>query len=302
MTQAQPAPPGHPVPSAQVTTAADLTGEVLRAYGGTADPRLLELVESLVRHLHAFVTETSLTGEEWLAGIRFLTETGQMCDDVRQEFILLSDALGVSSLVDLISQLAGGVPGATESTILGPFYVPGAPRRERGSSIGRAQDGEPVLVRGRVTDTLGRPLAGAALDIWQNAANGRYDVQDPGQPAFNLRGRFSTDPEGSYELRAVRPVSYRIPTDGPVGRLLRASGRHGWRAAHIHAIVTAIGHRPVTTHVFDAENGYLDSDTVFGVKDSLVRRFRPGPGDPGDVSYVVEVDFALAPADRPGLS
>jgi protocatechuate 3,4-dioxygenase beta subunit len=292
--KAKPAPGAQP---AQPMTPQELTSEVLRAYDGTADPRLREILESLVRHLHAFVTETSLTGEEWMAGIRFLTETGHKCDDQRQEFILLSDTLGVSSLVDLLGHLASRAPGATESTVLGPFYVPGAPHRQPGENIARPQDGEPTLVRGRVTDTAGRPLPGAELDIWQTAANGLYDVQDPQQPPFNLRGVFTTGPDGRYELRTVRPVSYPIPTDGPVGRLLRASGRHAWRAAHIHAIVSAGGHRPVTTHIFDSENEYLDSDTVFGVKDSLIKPFRPAsPDDPADVAYVVEMDFALAPA------
>jgi hydroxyquinol 1,2-dioxygenase len=278
-------------------TPAQLTGEVLRAYEPAADPRLREILQSLLRHLHAFVTETSLTGEEWLAGIQFLTRTGQMCDGVRQEFILLSDILGVSSLVDLIGQLA---PGATESTVLGPFYVPGAPHRRRGENIGRPQDGEPTLVRGRVTDTAGQPLAGATLDVWQTAANGLYDVQDPAQPPFNLRGIFTTGPGGSYELRTVRPVSYPIPTDGPAGALLRAAGRHAWRAAHIHAIVRAPGYQPVTTHVFDADNEYLGSDTVFGVKDSLIRPFLPARAtDPPDVKFVAEMDFTLAPA-QPG--
>jgi catechol 1,2-dioxygenase len=278
-------------------TPAQLTGEVLRAYGGTPDPRLREILHALLRHLHAFVAETSLTGEEWLAGIQFLTRTGQMCDGARQEFILLSDILGVSSLVDLIGHLA---PGATESTVLGPFYVPGAPHRKRGENIGRPQDGEPTVVRGRVTDTAGQPLDGATLDVWQTAANGLYDVQDPAQPPFNLRGIFTTAPDGRYEFRTVRPVSYPIPTDGPAGALLRAAGRHAWRAAHIHAIVRAAGHQPVTTHVFDADNEYLGSDTVFGVKDSLIRPFTPASAaDPPDVTFVAEMDFALAPA-RPG--
>ncbi|MGE5289692.1 MAG: intradiol ring-cleavage dioxygenase [Micromonosporaceae bacterium] len=289
--------------SAQAATPEELAAEVLRAYLGTPDARLREILQSLVRHLHAFVTETSLTSHEWMEGIRFLTETGQKCDDQRQEFILLSDTLGVSSLVDLLAHLANRAPGATESTVLGPFYVPGAPHRKPGENIGRPQDGEPTLVRGRVTDTDGRPLAGAQLDIWQTAANGFYDVQDPEQPPFNLRGIFTAGPDGRYELRTVRPVSYPVPTDGPVGRLLRASGRHAWRAAHIHAIVSAEGHEPVTTHIFDAANEYLESDTVFGVKDSLIKPFlSPSPGDPADVAYVVEMDFALAPATGHGAT
>jgi protocatechuate 3,4-dioxygenase beta subunit len=274
-------------------TPAELTRQVLAAYADPPDPRLRELLGSLISHLHAFVTETRLTPEEWLTAVRFLTATGQECDEERQEFILLSDVLGVSSLVDLVN----AAEGATESTVLGPFYVPGAPHRAMGEPIGRPQDGRPTLVRGRVTGLDGRPLEGATLDVWQCASNGLYDTQDPGQPRFNLRGVFTTGPDGGYEFRTARPVSYPIPVDGPVGDLLRAAGRHHWRAAHIHAIVGAPGHRSVTTHVFDADNEYLPSDAVFGVKDSLVRTFlAPGKGDPEDVSYVVDMDFALSPA------
>ncbi len=271
-------------------TPAQLTGHVLDAYDETPDPRLREILTSLISHLHAFATETKLTTQEWLAGLEFLTATGQKCDSERQEFILLSDVLGLSSLVDLIN----AAQGATESTVLGPFYTPGAPQRAMGDPIGRPEDGEPTLVRGHVTDPEGKPLAGATLDVWQCNASGLYDTQDPSQPPFNLRGVFSTGPDGSYEFRTARPVSYPVPTDGPVGDLLRGSGRHGWRAAHIHAIVSAPGRRTVTTHVFDAENPYLDSDTVFGVKDSLVKPFRlAGPGDPPDVQRVAEMDFVL---------
>jgi protocatechuate 3,4-dioxygenase beta subunit len=268
-----------------------LTQQVISAYAGAPEPRLRELFAALIRHLHAFAVETQLTPQEWMAGIEFLTATGQKCDAERQEFILLSDVLGLSSLVDLVN----AADGATESTVLGPFYVPGAPVREMGEQIGRPEDGEATLVRGYVTDRGGKPLDGATLDIWQSASNGLYDTQDPQQPPFNLRGVFVTGPDGAYEFRTVRPVSYPIPTDGPVGGLLAGAGRHHWRAAHIHAIVSAPGHRSVTTHIFDADNPYLDSDTVFGVKDSLVRQFRrAGPQDPADVSYVADMDFVLA--------
>jgi hydroxyquinol 1,2-dioxygenase len=275
-----------------VMTAHELTEEVLSAHAGTPDPRLRELLAALISHLHAFAVETRLTPQEWLAGVRFLTAVGQKCDAERQEFILLSDVLGLSSLVDLIN----ATPGATESTVLGPFYVPGAPRRQMGEHIGRPRDGSPTLVRGRVTDQAGAPVPGAKLDVWQSSGNGLYDTQDPQQPPFNLRGVFVTGPDGRYEFRTARPVSYPIPTDGPVGTLLSAA-RHGqWRAAHIHVIVSAPGYPPVTTHIFDADNPYLDSDAVFGVKDSLVREFRPpGPGDPADISYVADMDFTLAP-------
>jgi protocatechuate 3,4-dioxygenase beta subunit len=271
---------------------AQLTDQVLAAYAGTPDPRLRELLTALIRHLHGFATETGLSREEWLAAVEFLTATGRTCDDQRQEFILLSDVLGLSSLVDTLN----AADGATESTVLGPFYRPGAPVREMGAQIGRPEDGHPTLVHGRVTGPAGRALAGAILDVWQTSGNGRYDTQDPGQPPYNLRGVFVTGPDGRYRFRTVRPVSYPIPDDGPVGGLLRGAGRHHWRAAHIHAIVSAPGYQPVTTHIFDADNPYLDSDAVFGVKESLIRPFRPaGPGDPPDVSYVVGMDFTLAP-------
>jgi hydroxyquinol 1,2-dioxygenase len=273
------------------TTPCKLTDEVLAAYEGTPDPRLRELLGALIRHLHAFAAETRLTPQEWQAGIEFLTATGRACDAARQEFILLSDVLGLSSLVEDMNSAAG----ATEPTVLGPFHLPGAPTRAAGEHIGRAQDGPPTLIRGVVTDVEGAPVPGATLDVWQASGNGLYDTQDPDQPSFNLRGAFRTGPDGSYEFRTARPGSYPIPRDGPVGELLRAAARHGWRAAHIHAIVSAPGYVPVTTHIFDADNPYLDSDAVFGVKESLVRVFRPaGEADPPDVEFAVEMDFVLA--------
>ncbi len=275
-------------------SADELTGRVLAAYAGTPEPRLRELLTALISHLHAFAVQTWLTPQEWLAGIEFLTATGQTCDSERQEFILLSDVLGLSSLVEEIN----AAEGATEPTILGPFYLPGAPARAMGEHIGRPEDGAPTLVRGQVLDRAGQPLAGATLDVWQASGNGRYDIQDPEQPPFNLRGIFVTGSDGSYQFRTARPVSYPIPSDGPVGDLLRAAARQHWRAAHIHAIVSAPGCRPVTTHIFDADNPYLGSDAVFGVKDSLIKEFRPaGPNDPPDVSWIVEMDFALTAQD-----
>jgi protocatechuate 3,4-dioxygenase beta subunit len=268
----------------------ELTAEVLARLATTPDDRLREVMTALVRHLHAFAAEVRLTEAEWLAGIRFLTAVGHITDERRQEFILLSDTLGLSSLVDLITHGAG--EEVTESTVLGPFYVPGAPWRELGDSIVLGgPPGEPLLVRGTVRSTVNRPLAGAVVDVWQTAPNGRYDVQDPDQPPGNLRGRFRTDESGRYEFRTVRPVDYPIPDDGPVGGLLSATGRHPWRAAHIHAIVSAPGHASVTTHIFDSTSTYLDSDTVFGVKPSLVRTF--APDESGHLS--VTQDFVLRP-------
>ncbi len=190
-----------------------LTDDVLRAYAATPDPRVRELLTTLIKHLHAFATETGLTTAEWMAGLEFLTAVGQACHPERQEFILLSDVLGLSSLVETLN----GPRGATESTVLGPFYLPGAPHRKLGAPIGRPQDGEPTLIRGQVTDTTGKPLGGATLDVWQCASNGLYDVQDPHQPEFNLRGVFTTGADGRYAFRAVRP--------GELPRSHRWSGR-----------------------------------------------------------------------------
>lgn len=255
----------------------ELTREVLRRLEATPDPRLREVMICLVSHLHAFAKEVRLTDQEWLQAIRFLTAVGHITDDVRQEFILLSDTLGFSSLVDIINH-SDVEALATEPTILGPFYVPDSPRRDFGDSMVEYDDGgEPAILAGRVLDEAGHPIPGAEIDVWQNAATGFYAVQQPGiQPATNLRGRYLSDAEGRYEIRTVRPVPYPIPDDGPVGRLLEDTGRHQWRAAHIHARVSAEGHEPLTTHIFDRESDYLDSDTVFGVKESLIRDFVPG--------------------------
>jgi len=269
----------------------NLTEDVLQAYADTPDPRLRELLAALIRHVHAFAAETGLTHEEWMAALEFLTAVGHKCDEQRQEFVLLSDVLGLSAQVDKVN----AARGATEPTVLGPFYLPGAPHRAMGARIGRAEDGPATLFRGRVTDTEGQPIGGATLDVWQNSGNMLYDVQDPAQPRFNLRGVFTTGPDGGFAFRGVRPVSYPIPVDGPVGDLLRAAARHNWRAAHVHVILSAPGYQPVTTHIFDAANEYLRSDAVFGVRDSLIREFRPvAASDPADVQFVVDVDFALA--------
>jgi hydroxyquinol 1,2-dioxygenase len=272
-----------------------LTEEVVARLGGTPDPRLREVMTALVRHLHALVTEVGLTDEEWLAAIRFLTATGQACDDTRQEFILLSDTLGVSSLVDLVNH-SDVESLATEPTILGPFYVPGSPERGFGEDMREYEDGgEPAVLSGRVLDEDGTPVPGAVLDVWQNAATGFYAVQQPEvQGATNLRGVYRANDAGEYEIRTVRPVPYPIPDDGPVGALLRDTGRHPWRAAHIHARVSAPGYQPLTTHVFDRASDYLDSDTVFGVKESLVADFVPQ----ADGTLLCRRDFVLRRADQ----
>jgi len=276
----------------------ELTAEVVARLEAAPDPRLREVLQALVRHLHAFATEVRLSEAEWLAGIGFLTATGQICDDVRQEFILLSDTLGLSMLVDLINH-GGDDPAATEPTVLGPFYVPGSPWREYGESMVTwdGATGQPAVVRGRVLSAGGTPLPGAVLDLWQNDASGFYAVQQPSvQPPDNLRGRYRAGADGEYEIATIRPVPYPIPADGPVGDLLSRTGRHPWRAAHIHFIVTAPGHVPVTTHIFDSESDYLDSDAVFGVKGSLVKRFATQP----DGTALLEHDFVLVSTDDRG--
>ncbi|HEX4216344.1 MAG TPA: dioxygenase [Candidatus Dormibacteraeota bacterium] len=264
-----------------------LLAEVTRSFGGASDARLVEVLQALAGHLHGFASEVDLTRDEWRAAIDFLTRTGQACGPTRQEFVLLSDVLGLSSLVEM-----DDVDSATEGTVLGPFYAPDSPFRDLGASILEGeQAGEPLLVRGRVTDPGGGPLAGAVLDVWQNAANRLYAVQDRGQHPHNLRGRFRAGEDGAFTFRTIRPVPYPIPDDGPVGRLLRAAGRHPWRAAHIHVIASAPNHRTVTTHVFDAESDYLDSDAVFGVRESLIVPMRKEAG-----ILTAGFDLVLAPA------
>jgi catechol 1,2-dioxygenase len=273
----------------------DLTGEVRDGLKGTPDPRLAEILDALVRHLHGFVREVRLTDAEWAAGVRFLTETGHISNGTRQEFVLLSDVLGVSSLVDLVNHGTDADEhqvAPTETTIVGPFYAPGAPERDFGASMVEHAGGRPALLRGTVGSTSGVPVPEATLDVWQSAPSGYYAVQQPDvQGATNLRGLYRTDSRGRFEIRTVRPTPYPIPHDGPAGRLLQHTGRHPWRAAHIHVKVSAPGFVPLTTHVYDAGSEYLDSDAVFGVKPSLVAEFTEGD----DGTFVCERDFVLRP-------
>lgn len=266
------------------------------------DARLREVMGAVIRHLHALVKEVRPSEAEWMAAIQFLTETGHMCDAWRQEYILLSDTLGVSMLVDAINHRAPS--GATESTILGPFHVADAPRRAMGETICLDGKGEPLHVSGRVLGADGRPLAGATLDVWQANAEGFYDVQQKGiQPDMNLRGRFTTGADGRYRFRSAKPSSYPIPHDGPVGGLLGRLGRHPYRPGHIHFILSAPGHRPLTTHLFVPDDPYLASDAVFGVKESLVGDFRQHDDvaraaelEVGNPFWTLAHDFTLAPA------
>ncbi|WP_030322769.1 intradiol ring-cleavage dioxygenase [Streptomyces sp. NRRL B-3229] len=249
-----------------------VTEEAVTSLRASADPRLRELLTGLIRHLHDFARETRLTQQEWEKAIAFLTATGQKCTDTRQEFILLSDVLGLSMLVETIN--GDRVQGATESTVLGPFHMTESPVRALGDDIDLVGGTGPCVVSGRVRSADGTPLPGAVLDVWQADDQGFYDVQQPDvQPAGNGRGLFTADAEGRFWFRTCVPAPYPIPTDGPVGDLLRATGRHPYRPAHIHFIVGAEGHTPVTTHIFVAGSDYLDSDAVFAVKRSLVQDF-----------------------------
>ena len=287
------------------TTAADITANAVTSFDGCADPRTRELMQALVAHLHAFATEVRLTEDEWRSMIAVLTQTGDITDERRQEFILWSDALGLSMLVDALANDLP--PGATESTVLGPFYVPGAPEREYGESMAEeAGAGTPAWVHGRVLDVDGNPIAGAELDVWQNGADQLYAVQRPEAPEDHLRGRYSTREDGRYAFVAVRPVPYPVPDDGPVGRMLAATGRHPWRPAHIHMIIRAPGHRTVTTHIFDARSDYLDSDSLRGQAVAAARLPRALADDPErppgiDGEWVsLESDIVLSRGDDAG--
>jgi hydroxyquinol 1,2-dioxygenase len=279
---------------------ADLTERVVSSFANCPDARTRVLLQGLVRTLHQYVVTLGLTREEWSTAIRVLTATGHITDEHRQEFVLWSDVLGVSMLVDLIAQDADG--GATESTVLGPFYVEESPWREFDESIAEVQAGVTTRVHGRVLSTDGTPIAGAVVDVWQNGDNRLYAAQDASAPSEHLRGRFRTTEDGRYSIVGVAPVPYPIPDDGPVGSMLRTTRRHPWRPAHIHLAVRAVGYQPLVTHIFDSTSEYLDSDAVFAVKPSLVRGFvrreADEPGAPATVGgpwFDVENDLVLAP-------
>lgn len=275
---------------ARPTTVDDITNETLRRFDGTPNPRLREIMLSLTKHLHAFVKEVKLTEAEWFEGIKFLTATGHKCDDIRQEFILLSDTMGVSMVVDLISNPKPA--GATESTVFGPFHREGAPEMQMGDNIApKDVKGQPATISGRVLDLEGNPIANAVLDVWQANSEGFYDSQLPNHEELHMRGIFRTGADGRYWFKTTRPVHYPIPLDGPVGQMLNATNRHGWRPAHVHFRITAPGFQPVTTHLFDRIDPYLDSDAVLGVKESLIVDFK----DDGKGGVTAEYDFVLAP-------
>ena len=248
-----------------------ITEAVLTRVRGAKDARVKQVSEALVRHLHAFIREVEPTEAEWESGILFLTKTGHLCTDTRQEFILLSDTLGVSMLVDAINHRLPG--GATETTVFGPFYVP-PPEYPNGADIKAHLKGTPMYVSGTVQDTQGHALKEARIDVWHADRVGFYDLQKLGENStFAGRGRFYAEDDGSFRLWTIRPSPYPIPHDGPVGKMLKAQSRHPFRPEHIHFLIEAPGHRRLVTHVFAAGDKYLDSDVVFGVKDSLVREY-----------------------------
>jgi len=250
----------------RTVTSDNITDTFINYFGADTAPRTKELMASLATHLHQFVRETQLTHEEWRQALELLKWTGEMTSDERNEFVLLSDVLGVSSLVDMLHS----DPKATSSSVLGPFHVLNSPDRDYGADLKQTFKGEIILVEGVVKDTQGNLLAGAKVDIWQTAPNGMYSSQDPDQAIESFHGIFTTDEEGRYAFTTVRPVSYTVPSDGPVGVLLDATGRHPWRPSHLHYMVSAPGYRTLVTEVFPDDDPYLDQDTVFGVREDLV--------------------------------
>lgn len=276
----------------------NITDAVVARFESCADPRLKEVLTSLVRHLHGFVRETRLTEAEWMQGIEFLTATGHMTDAKRQEFILLSDTLGVSMLA--VAQNHSMPAGTTEATVFGPFHVAGAPHFDDGADIGGGAPGEPLFVDCTLRGSDGAAVAGATVDVWQADQDGYYDVQYKGMEGHRARGVLHSDAQGRVRFRSILPVAYPVPTDGPVGQMLVASGRHPWRPAHVHFMIQAPGYQTLITHVFRAGDPYLDSDVVFGVRASLISDFVAHPAGTGphakDIDgpyHTLDFDFVL---------
>lgn len=251
----------------------NITDAFLGYFGKDTDPRLKEVMASLAHHLHAFVKETNLTHAEWEKGIELMEWAGEISDKERHEFVLLSDLLGISSLVDMVNM----VPGGTSSSVLGPFHITGAPGIPIGFDMKRHYPGDVLLATGIVKDMAGNPIEGARIDIWQTAPNGLYSSQDAEQDTYSFHGIQTTGPDGRYAFTTVKPVSYEVPTDGPGGALLDATGRLAWRPSHLHFIVKADGFRSLVSEIFAEDDPYLDQDAVFGVRDDLVMRYQPQP-------------------------
>jgi hydroxyquinol 1,2-dioxygenase len=270
----------------------NITTAVIDSLAETKDARLKTVMTSLVRHLHDFVRDVEISFDEWNAAIEFLTRTGQMCSDKRQEFILLSDTLGVSMLVDAINHRMPA--GATETTVLGPFFVAAAPELPLGADISGGIAGEKLNVSGVVSSSDGRPLTDAIVDVWHADDDGYYDVQQPDLASSAMRARFRTDREGRFSFTSIMPAFYPIPHDGPVGAMLEALGRHPYRPAHVHFMIAARGYETLITHIFDAGSPYLDSDAVFGVKNSLIAEF-PRDARSGRPQRSLKYRFGLNP-------
>ena len=266
-----------------------ITEAVLTRHANTENPRLKTIISSLVTHLHAFAREVELTEDEWFKGIEFLTRCGHISDDKRQEFILLSDLLGLSMLT--VAMNNDKPAGCTEATLLGPFHVEDAPHYALGADIANGARGIPCLVRGTVCGIDGQAVPNAHIDVWQSDAEGLYDVQHADIDHPQGRGILTADSEGRYHFRSILAVPYAVPNDGPVGELLKAVGRHPWRPAHLHFLIKADGYETLITHVFRSDDPYLDSDAVFGVRQSLIADWK----QQADGSYLVEYDFVLNP-------
>ncbi len=270
-----------------------ITQAVIDRIGNAKDPRVKRVSEALVRHLHSFVREVEPSQREWEFAIDFLTRVGHMCTGARQEFILLSDTLGVSMLVDAINHRLPG--NATETTVLGPFYVGQPPELALGADISHGETGPRLMVEGSVHSDDGKPLANVIVDTWHSDADGYYDVQkDDGADSLTLRARFRTDQNGRFWFQSIVPSFYPIPDDGPVGQMLTAQGRHPYRPAHVHFMIASPGYETLVTHVFIAGDKYLDSDVVFGVKDKLIRELEPLPAEQNGAAFRLRYDFVLA--------
>ena len=276
-----------------------LTDVVSERWRDIDDPRLRQVMTALVAHVHAFVREIEPTQAEWFSAIDFLTRTGKLCDDKRQEFILLSDVLGVSMLVDAINHRRSST--ATPSTVEGPFHVPDAPAMANGANMAANAPGIACFVRGKVTGLSGEPVAGAMLDLWQTDGEGLYESQRPEIEGAWMRGLYRTQADGSYLIRTVAPVSYTIPMDGTIGELMNRTNMSHMRPAHIHFAINAPGHHGLVTHLFQAGDEWIDDDAVYGVKEPLIVAFEKMPAGSKAPSgelmnepfYVVHYDFVL---------
>ena len=272
-----------------------VTEAAIAQMAATPDPRMREIMEAAVRHLHAFARETNLTPGEWLKGIAFLTAVGQACTPYRQEFILLSDVLGLSRLVNVMHDAKGREAAGTETSLLGPFFREGAPEIPLGGSIAGTSTGPEIVIFGQVTDAEGQPVPHARMDIWQTDAEGLYDLQAHDPDVMEMRGQLRCDAQGRFHVRTLKPIGYSIPMDGPVGTMVRQQARHGFRPAHIHVLVAAPGYRELVTALYFADDPNIGSDTVFGVSASLVIAERldlpdsPLPGLPA-----IRYDFTLS--------